>query len=185
MINDALFAFVPYNAPLSLVGGAGVDFATDPYDILGAGAGTLVTNIWGNSTLPGQADGLSVGMPQPYISVLIGTALVANTGTPLLNVQFQGAPDDGSGGAGTYLTYAQTGDITVAQGVAGAEICRLPFVPPFPLNHRPRFLRLNFAILAATDYSDGTIASAYVVGTRDDQYQFQAAKNYTSPRYTG
>ncbi len=184
MINDALFAFVPYNAPLSLVGSAGVDFATDPYDILGAGVGTTVTNIWGNSTLPGQADGLSVGMPQPYIAVIVGTAFTTGS-SATMTIQFQGAPDDGSGGAGTYLTYAQTGDITAAQATAGAELCRLPFVPPFPLNHRPRFLRLNFAIPSGVDWTAGTIASAYVVGTRDDQYMLQQPRNYTAPRYTG
>lgn len=182
MIADALIGFVFPNAPLSLVAGAGVDIPTDPYDIFGAGAGNLVSNIFGNTTTAGQADALAAGMPMPYISVIVGTALTTGTAATM-TIQFQGAPDNGSSQPGTWATYAQTGDITAALGVAGAELCRLPFIPPTPINNRPRFLRLNFQIPAGVDWTAGTILSALVVGTRDDQYNFQTPKNYVAPRF--
>jgi hypothetical protein len=178
MINDATLNFVNYGTGLSLVGAAGVDFATDPIDLMGAGPGTTVTNIWGNSTLPFSPDARGVGDPTPLISILIGTAFVNDTGTPTLTVEFQGAPDNGSGSPGTYDTYRATGAIATASLTAG-QVIRMEFVPPFPLNDRPRFLRLNFSIPAGTNYSAGTIASATVITGRDDWYVGQQARNYT------
>lgn len=177
-INDALLGFVFDSAPLSLVAAAGVDVPTNPIDLMGNGVGTTVTNIWGNSTLPFSPDARGVGDPVPLIDILIGTAAVNDTGTPTLTVELQGAPDDGAGGAGTYETYRATGPIATANLTAGQRI-RMEFVPPFPLNDRPRFLRLNFAIPAGTNYSAGTIASAQVVTSRDDTFFTQQPRNYS------
>lgn len=182
MITDALLNLVPPGAPLSLVAAAGVDVPS-PFviDMLGDGVGTAVRNFWGNSTVPGQADGFGVGGKRPELNVTIGTALATGSAATL-NVQWQGAPDNGSGSPGTWQTFGESGEITAAQGTAGAVIARLPFLPPFPLNERPRFLRLNFAIPAGTTFTAGTIASAVVVTTRDDWYVGQQPANYTAVR---
>lgn len=178
-ITDSPLAFVPIGAPLSLVAAAGVDVvSTNVIDLMGDGVGTTVTNIWGNSTLPFSPDARGVGRPVPLIDILIGTAFVNDTGTPTLTIEYQGAPDDGSGGAGTYETYRATGALATANLTAGQRI-RMEFVPPFPLNDRPRFLRLNFAIAAGTNYSAGTIAAAVVVTDRDDWFVGQQARNFT------
>lgn len=179
MLVDSKVAFVPIGTPLSLVAAAGVDVPTDPYDILGDGPGTPVRNIYGNSTLPGQADAMGVGPSRPEMVIGVGTAAVNGTGTPGLIVQFQAAPDDGSGNPGTYETLWQSDEYLAADLTAGAQLARIPWVPPIPENLRPRFLRLNFAISAAEAFSAGTIAYAVVTVTRDDIYQKQAAKNYT------
>lgn len=184
MITDAKLGFVFPNSPLSLVAAAGVDIPTSPYDMLGNGPGTAVTNIYGNSTLPGQADAMGVGGERPELFVVIGTALVADTGTPTLNVQLQAAADDGSNNPSTYQVLGESGELTVAQCTANQIVARLPWLPPFPANLRPRFIRLNFAIPAGTNLSAGTIKAALVTTTRDDPFMLQQPANYTAPRYT-
>lgn len=176
-IQDALVGFVFSSAPLSLVAAAGADVPTNPIDLMGDGVGTTVQNIWGNSTLPFSPDARGVGDPRPLIDILIGTTPVDGTGTPTLTVELQGAPDNGSGSPGTYETYRSTGALATASIPTGTRI-RLEFAPPFPFNDRPRFLRLNFAIPAAVAYSAGTILSAQVVTTRDDNYFVQQPRNY-------
>lgn len=180
MLLDAKLAFVPVGAPLSLVAAVGVAIpSTNVIDLIGPGVGQPMANFTGNAALPGQADGMGVGMMRPELVVAIGTALVAGTGTPTLNVQLQGAPDNGANLPGTYTTFGESGEITVAQGIANRVIARLPWLPPWPFNSRPRFLRLNFAVPAAVNFSAGTIAYAVVSTVRDDPYHLQAAKNYT------
>lgn len=175
-INDALASFV--SSPLSLIAAAGVDVPTLPIDLFGDGVGVAVTNIWGNSTLPGSPDAHGVGSPLPLIDILIGTTPVDGTGTPTLTVELQGAEDNGSGSPGSYQTYIASATMTTAQIPTGTRI-RLPFAPPFPFNDRPRFLRLNFNIPAATAYSAGTILSANVVFPRDDWSVANQSRNYT------
>jgi hypothetical protein len=186
MFIDRLLAFVPIGSPLSLVGGAGVDIPTDPIDLLGPGAGVAPTSIIGNVSLFGAPDAMGVGGLRPELNVSIGTALVS-AGGARLNVALQAAPDTAvTFQPGTWQTIGESGPITVAQGVANAVVCRLPWLPPFPANLRPRFLRLNFSPLptviapgTALAFSAGTIASALVVPCRDDQFQKYAAKNYS------
>ena len=180
MMTDAKLAFVGIGTPLSLVGASGATF-TAPLivDLLGAGAGTLVTNIWGNSLLPGQADAMGVGGPRPELNISIGTALVANAGAPTLTAALQYAPDNGAGSPGAWQTVATSGAVTVAQGTANQVIWRQPWIPPYPVNLRPRFVQLIFTTPAATSFSAGTIASALVTTVRDDIFQMQQPRNYT------
>ena len=64
MILDAKLQFVAPGSPLSLIAAAGVDVVSpNIIDLLGNGVGTTVTNIYGNSALPGQADAL---LPLPF-----------------------------------------------------------------------------------------------------------------------
>jgi hypothetical protein len=184
MIADQGLAFVPAGAPLSLVGGAGVSFTSNVIDLMGPGVGVNIQNYFGNSAAPGQADAMGVGDPVPDISVFVGTALATATAATL-TIQYQGAPDDGTGTGtpGTWQTFAQTPAITAAQGAANTQLCRLPFVPPFPFNERPRFLRLNFSIPSGTDFTAGTISSALVTTTRDDYFVAQTPSNFTAPKY--
>lgn len=175
-INDALASFV--SSSLSLVAAAGVDVPTNPIDLFGDGVGVTVQNIWGNSTLPFSPDARGVGSPLPLIDILIGTTPVDSTGTPTLTVELQGAEDNGSGSPGSYQTYIATAALSTSQIPTGTRI-RMPFAPPFPINDRPRFLRLNFNIPAGTNYSAGTILSANVVFPRDDMFSLQQPRNYT------
>lgn len=190
MITDALLALVPIGGNLSLVGGGGVSFRSQVYDFLGLGVGVAPTErIIGNTTLFGQADAMGVGNQRPELNITVGTALVANVAGTLLNVALQAAPDTGSAGGyqpGTWQTLGESGGLTAAQCPANTVIARLPWLPPFPANLRPRYLSLLFSPLPAVAvpgtpgaFSAGTIASALVVMSRDDQFNKYGAKNFT------
>lgn len=185
MITDALLSFVPIGGNLSLVAAAGVDVpSTNTIDLLGLGVGVVAPStssgnpIIGNVDTFGSPDAMGVGGMRPELNVTIGTAL-ATSNSATLNVQLQAAADDGTGNPDTWQTIGESGEITAAQGTANTVVARLPWLPPFPENLRPRFLRLNFAIPAATEFTAGTIASALVTVVRDDWFNRQAAKNYT------
>lgn len=187
MITDRLLSFVPLGAALSLVGGAGIDIPSSQIvDLLGPGAGVPPTAIIGNVALFGAPDAMGVGGLRPELNVSIGTALVSAAGARL-NVALQAAPDTAvTFQPGAWQTIGESGPITVAQGAANTVVARLPWLPPFPANLRPRFLRLLFQPLPTiaapgtpVAFSAGTIASALVVALRDDQFMKYAAKNYS------
>lgn len=182
MMTDALLAFVGLNGNLSIVAGAGVSTPSpNTIDLLGNGVGVAPTSIWGNPAVFGSPDSMGVGGERPELNITVGTAFVtANAAT--LNVQLQGAIDTGLAGGylpGTWNTFVESGVIAAANLTANTVIFRCPWLPPFPANLRPRFLRLNFAIPAAVNFTAGTIASALVTYVRDDQFNKYAAKNFT------
>ena len=183
MIIDAQLAFVPLGSPLSCVGAAGVDFSSNIIDLLGLGVGITAANgnvIVGNAAATpfGAADAMGVGGLRPELLVNVGTAFVTGT-SATLNAALQAAADDGTGNPSTWQTIEETGELTAAQLTAAQTIMRLPWVPPFPANLRPRFLKLLFQVPAATLFTAGTIANAVVVPCRDDQFQKYAGKNYS------
>lgn len=179
---DALDTFVSPFAPLSLVGAVGVGIPSNVIDLLGLGVGVAPTNdIIGNATVFGQPAGMGLGR-RAELFCAIGTALAtANAGT--LNTQFQAAADPGAAGnytpaAAAWQTVLETGYLTAAQLAAGAIFARFPWVPPFPANLKPRFLRLMFQPLAATNFSAGTVAFATSVLDRNDSFNKYAVANY-------
>lgn len=177
MLRDALLTFV--GTPLSLVGALGQNFPTDPYDVLGVGAGNAPPGIIGNATLFGTD--LGIGGMQPELAVIIGTALATSDGATL-NVQLQGAPDAGTPTyqPGTWQTLEETGALTIAQTAAGLYVARFKWPPPaVPASARLRFYRLNFLVPAATQFTAGTIANAFVTPVRDDYSIAYATRNYT------
>ncbi len=180
MRSDALLAFVPIGGNLSLVGAAGIAIpSTNIIDLLGQGSGQAPANIIGNAAVFGEDPG--VGAFRPELNVLIGTAL-ATGNAATLNIALQAAIDTGAGGGylpGTWTTIVESGAMAVANLVAGAVPFRVPWLPTFPANLRPRFLRLLFSPAAATNFTAGTISSAIVTLVRDDQANKFAAKNYS------
>ena len=179
MRSDALLAFVPIGTPLSIVLNSGQNVASQVIDLLGEGAGLAPTNIIGSETaIFGQADAMGVGGMRPELNVTVGTAGAGATST--LNVALQAAADLGTPTyqPSTWNTLAETGAIAVANLTANTVIARFPWLPPFPANLRPRYLRLLFSI-ATANMTAGTIASAIVTLVRDDQFNKYAAKNYT------
>lgn len=177
MLTDGLVNFVAPGAPLSIVAGAGIAVPSSVYDELGVGVGVAPPSIIGTRTLFG-AD-LGIG-EKPLLDVAVGTPFVtANAAT--LNVQFQGAVDTGAGGGyqpGAWVTLGETGPLATAILTAGQIIARFPFLPAVPPNLLPRFLRLNFVVLAGANFSAGTIAFATVTMVRDDWSEKYASKNY-------
>lgn len=87
-------------------------------------------------------------MPGVNITVLV----TAGGTTPTLNVQLQGAPDNGSGSPGSFTTMIETGVIVAAQLVKGANFrFDIPSVAQLGLvaaavEPIPRFLQLNYVM---------------------------------------
>ena len=179
MINDALVNFLPPGSNLSIVGAVGVGFASNVVDILGTGVGTAPQNIIGTRTLFGSD--LGIGPYRPMVQSVVGTAFTNGTGTPSLNVQFQAAVDTGSGGGyqpGTWITLVETGPILVANLTAGAILGRFDLPPAFPVGTMPRYLRMFYSVLTATNFAAGTISSCVTTTERDDWAEKYAAKNF-------
>lgn len=178
MMLDPTLSFVPVGTPLSFVGATGATFASDVVDLLGSGAGTAPANIIGNATLFGGDFGIGGKVPQ--IEALIGTA-AATSDSATLTIEFQAAPDTGSGGGyepGTWVTLVATAALTAAQLVSGQVVARFDFPPAFPANLNPRFIRLLLVTPSGTQFTAGTVAFAGLVLTRDDQANRNAASNY-------
>lgn len=181
MITDALVSFLPIGGNQSMVGGAGVSIQIgNVIDLLGMGVGVAPNSIIGNVTLFGAPDAMGVGGARPELNITVGTAFTTGTAATL-EVALQGAADLGTPTyqPDTWHTFATSGTLTAAQLTANTVIFRIPWLPPFPANLRPRFLRLYGIIPAAEDFTAGTIASALVTFVRDDQFNKYAAKNYT------
>lgn len=186
MITDRLLSFVPLGGALSLVGAAATSIRSDVIDLLGLGVGVTATQggiIWGNATVFGQADGMGVGNQRPELNVTMGTGLAGAAGITL-NAKLQAAADDGTGNPSTWYSIGGQDGITTAQAPANGIIMRLPWLPPFPENLRPRFLSLLFSPVSAGGadpsgaFTAGTIASALVVMSRDDYFIKQQGRNY-------
>lgn len=176
MLTDSLVSFIPYGAPLSLVGGAGISFRSSIYDILGQGVGQAPVSIIGNAAVFGEDVG--IGDPRVQTLVLFTTALVA-VGGSTLNIQFQGAPDAGTPTyqPGAWTTLMETGPLAAANLTLSAIAARFDFPPAFPVNFRPRYLSLLFSPSAGGSFSAGAVL-APVTTVRDDQANKFQARNY-------
>lgn len=112
---------------------------------------------------PGARD---IGEGGPPLALLVQTgAAFASSGSPTLTVQFQGAPDNGSGSPGTYTTYAESGALALASLPADARIwnANVPGVlvrtlPPNGGTPLPRFLQLNYVVSGGT-FTAGSITA--------------------------
>jgi hypothetical protein len=179
---DSSLAFVPVGAALSLVGGTGISIAsTNTIDLLGQGVGTAPVNIFGTPSTFGAPDAMGGDGLHPVLEIATGTAFTTSNSCTL-NVALQAAADQGSAGSyqpSTWYTLGETGAIAVANLTANTVIGRLPWLPPFPANLRPRFLRLYFQVPSTGSFTAGTIAFALPTFVRDDQFNKYAAKNYT------
>ncbi len=185
---DSSLAFVPLNANQSIVAGLGISVPSlNTIDMLGLGVGVspgLQSGGQQNVIIGSEATNFGtdqgIGGFRPELEVVVGTAF-ATSDSCTLNVQFQAAADAGSPTwlPSTWDTIAETGPIAVANLTANTVIARFPYLPAFPAGLRPRFLRLNFAVPAAEQFTAGTILCAIVTLVRDDQANKFASRNYT------
>jgi hypothetical protein len=185
---DSALAFVPLNYNQSIVAGLGISVPSiNTIDMLGLGVGVSPGSQTGGSggvIIGSEATNFGtdqgIGGFRPELEVVVGTAF-ATSDACTLNVQLQAAADAGSP---TWLpltwdTIVETGPIAVANLTANTVIARFPYLPAFPANLRPRFLRLNFAVPAAEQFTAGTILCAVVTLVRDDQANRFASRNYS------
>ena len=104
--------------------------------------------------------------PSLKLMVLVTTTFTS-AGAATLQVNFQGAPDNGSALPGTYTTYASSATYALASLIAGARLMDQDVPRPPAGTVFPRFLRLTYVIGTATTTA-GTVES-FIVGDRFDQ----------------
>jgi hypothetical protein len=144
--------------------------STSVIDLTGAGSGNAPNMVPAGTTY-GADMGVGDGMAIPKIVVSVGTVFATLTS---LQIAAQFAPDSGSNTPGTYITYAQTGAIPVADLVAGAMLGTFNY-PQMPTKldgtltdyPMPRWVRLDY-IVGGSSATTGTI-NAYVELQRDSQ----------------
>lgn len=83
-----------------------------------------------------------------------------------LQVQLQGAPDNGSGAPGSYTTMWTGPAVVTASLLAGMELANVTVPRPAPGQALPRFLRLNYITVGT--HTAGVIEASIVLD-RDDQ----------------
>lgn len=141
--------------------------STNVIDLLGVGSGVASTNRIGNATVFGEDLGIGDGVNIPRVGVWITQTFSGGTS---LNVQFQGAIDNGSNAPGTWTTYDETGALltailTTSSSTPESGVIRMSW-PHRALNAAmPRFIRLNYVVVGT--YSLGAVAAGIVLG-RDD-----------------
>lgn len=141
MILDKLLEFDPAATAVTVTAAS-----TNEVDLHGAG----LVPAFSATVKPGRdiGGGSESGYPPRIIVVCTTTFTAGGAGT--LQIQFQGAPDNGSGIAGTYVTYAETPAMALADLVAGNMLWSLPAprIRPAPNTPAllPRFIRLNYIV---------------------------------------
>lgn len=165
MILDGLLTFTGTSngATGGITSGAQTDAPTTgtqaASNILDLGINGLPTSANG-----GGARDLGVGDdPALKLSALVTTAFASGTS---LQLQLQGAPDNGSGAPGSYTTMWTSGAIAEASLVAGAQLANIDVPRPVPGQPVPRFLKLNFITVGT--HTAGAV-EAQIVIDRDDQ----------------
>lgn len=164
MIMDKLLEFDPSGTALTVTAAS--------TNVLDAHGASLIP-AFSSTVKPGRDMGAGGGLITPKLVVLITTTFGAG-GAATLQVQFQGAPDNGSGAPGTYVTYAESPARALADLVAGNRILDIdwPRIAPSPNTPAllPRFYRLNY-IVATGPMTSGALGAWIVLG-RDDQVAY-------------
>lgn len=120
----------------------------------------------------GNARDMSVGTKIDLL-LLSNRAFAGGTS---VQVNFQGAPDNGSGAEGTYVTYASSPVITLAQLNTAPGLIfpiQLPR-PPFGGVAPPRFYKLVYTVVGT--FTAGAVL-AYLILNRDDVNYYPSAIN--------
>lgn len=161
MILDAFLEFDPTGTSVAIA--AGTQASTNVIDLHMSGIPVL-------ANLQGARD-MGVG-DDPAIKLLVqvSTAFASAGSTGTISASFQGAPDNGSGAPGSYVTYA-TGPAAVIPAV-GTRLLELDWPRPPSGAAFPRFVRLLYTVAVET-MTAGAVG-AWAVLDRHDQPQLVA-----------
>lgn len=165
MILDSLLTFT--GTAKGATGGIASGSFTDA-PTTGTQAASNVLDL-GIAGLPTSANGggardLGIGDdPAIKVSILV---TVAFTGGTSLQPQLQGAPDNGSGAPGTYVTMWTGQGALEANLIAGCQLGNIDIPRPVWLQVNPRFLQMNF--ISVGTHTAGQV-EAQLVLDRDDQ----------------
>lgn len=166
MILDGLLTFT--GTSNGAVGGITSGPQTDA-PTTGTQIASNILDLGVNSGVPTSANGggardLGVGDdPALKFSAMVTTAFTVGTS---LQLEIDGAPDNGSGAPGTYTVMWQSQAIAEAQLAQGFQLSNIDLPRPVPGQPLPRFLRLRY--ISVGTHSTGAI-EAQIVIDRDDQ----------------
>lgn len=138
----------------------------------GTQASTNILDYGILSGIPSSANGggardMGIGDdPALKLLVQVGTTFTSG-GAGTLSVAIQGAPDNGSGAPGTFVTWYVSPAYALATLTAGGRLLNMDFPRPPDGVVVPRFVRLLYTV-GAVAFTAGTI-TAFVVLDRDDQ----------------
>jgi len=161
MILDNLLTFTGTSngAAGGITAGAQTDLPTT-----GTQAASNIIDLGVLSGIPSSANGggardIGIGdNPTMKLTALVTTAI---TGGTSLQLQLQGAPDNGSGAPGSYTTMWTSAAIAEATLVAGAQLANIDVPRVVPGQVLPRYLKLNF--ISVGTHSAGAIECQIVL----------------------
>lgn len=165
MILDGLLTFTgtAQGATSTIADGAETDAPTT-----GTQTSSNVIDLGVTSGIPSSANGggardIGTGNDVLWLLVQVVTAFAGGTS---LQVILAGAPDDGSGGQGSYTTMWTSPAVLEADLVSGAYLANIGVPRVIPGMALPRFLRLSFVTVGT--HTSGN-ATAGIVLDRFDQ----------------
>lgn len=125
-----------------------------------------------NGGIPVLANGqgardIGIGDDNMLQLMVIVTTTFTSLGAGTLQVNFQGAPDNGAGAPGTWTTYNSSATYALATLIAGARLYDDAVPRPPAGVVFPRFLRLTYVVGTAA-FTAGQMES-FIVGQRFDQ----------------
>ncbi len=177
MILDAKLCFDPAGTSVAIA--AGTQDSTNIIDIGTATTAAGVTFGLPTSANGGGARDLGIGDdPALKLLVQVDTAFASAGSTGTIAVAIQGAPDNGSGAPGSFVTMA-TGPTYTVPGV-GAQLLNMDMPRPKDGN-QPRYLKLVYTVAVQT-MSAGTV-NAWLLIDRIDQ--FNQASGYLGAYQAG
>lgn len=107
----------------------------------------------------------------PSLKLMVEVTTAFASGTNLV-VNFQGAPDNGSGAPGSFTTYVTGPTVVEANLIVGARVLEIDVPRPPPATAFPRFLQLQY--VTSGTHTAGKIRGAIVLDRHDQPLQSNA-----------
>lgn len=139
-------------------------------DVIDFGVGTSAAPAIPSNANGGGKRDMGVGDDPALKLMVIVVEAFASAGAATLVVSLQGAPDDGTGVPGSYVTWWVSPTYALATLVAGARLLDMDFPRPPAGVVVPRFVRLLYTIGTATTTA-GTVTAAIVLDRIDQMYE--------------
>ena len=136
-------------------------------------AGTAITVSAPSTNVLDMGVGRDIGIGPDIKVTVISNKLFAAAGGATLQIQVQGAPDNGSGAPGTYDTYAETEALSIAQlndpNVQNISLVGFDMPERAQGDAPPRFYRLNY-VVGTGPFTAGAVQA--FLSTARDQLPF-------------
>lgn len=166
--NFLMFTGTSNGATGGITSGANTDAPTTgtqtASNIVDLGVGTVASG----GHIPSFANGggardIGVG-DDPMLKLLVRVTTAFGGGTNMA-VDLAGAPDDGSGGQGSYTVMWTSTTVLEANLIAGCDIANVDVPRVIPGQVLPRFLRLRF--ITSGTHTSGAVEGTIVVDRQD------------------